>query len=172
MNTYRFGLRFKKFRNLVAIIVAVMVFGFYFIYDYFFEGLDWWDPRKFAYIFLVIGIVFVALTILFFNKLGDTMYYRLTANALEVSAWGRSVFYPYTEFREAYYRPWGPFDTVPVEFKMKDGRKMEINQYIHNLEDLTYGLLKKIEPYATFQDGLLSRVGAITTEAAKKKKLR
>ena len=41
---------------------------------------------------------------------------------------------------------------------MKDRRNMELNQYLVDLAELTSGLLEKIRPYATLQDGLEQRI--------------
>ena len=158
MKEYRLGGRFRKFRNLCMIIVAAMVFGFYFIYDYLYEEMEWWDPKTFAWIFLLVGSLFVVLTGVGLNTVLNTMRYRLLDNALEVSCWGNSVRYYYKDFREAYYRGWGPFDTIPVVFVMKDKKNLELNQYLVDLAELTSGLLEKIRPYAALQDGLEQRI--------------
>ena len=158
MKEYRLGGRFRKFRNLCMIIVAAMVFGFYFIYDYLYEEMEWWDPKTFAWIFLLVGFLFVVLTGVGLNTVLNTMRYRLLDNALEVSCCGNSVRYYYKDFREAYYRGWGPFDTIPVVFVMKDKKNLELNQYLVDLAELTSGLLEKIRPYAALQDGLEQRI--------------
>ena len=134
MKEYRLGGRFRKFRNLCMIIVAAMVFGFYFIYDYLYEEMEWWDPKTFAWIFLLVGFLFVVLTGVGLNTVLNTMRYRLLDNALEVSCWGNSVRYYYKDFREAYYRGWGPFDTIPVVFVMKDKKNLEL---FHSYQMLT-----------------------------------
>ena len=158
MKEYRLGGRFRKFRNLCMIIVAAIVFGFYFIYDYLFEQTEWWDPKIFAYVFVLVGFLFVVLTGIGLNSILNTMRYRLLDNALEVSCWGNSKRYYYKDFKEAFYRGWGPFDTIPIVFVMKDRRNMELNQYLVDLAELTSGLLEKIRPYATLQDGLEQRI--------------
>lgn len=158
MKEYRLGVRFRKFRNLCMIIVAAVVFGFYFIYDFLYGDKEWWDPQTFAFAFVMIGFLFVVLTGIGLNTMLNTMSYRLLDNALEVSCWGRSVRYYYKDFKEAFYRGWGPFDSIPIVFVMKDRRKLELNQYLEDLAELSSGMLEKIRPYADVQDGLEQRI--------------
>lgn len=121
MNTFVLGRRFEKFRNLCLVVVGALVFGFYFIYDYLYESFSWWNPGRMAFVFLLVGVLFVGITALLLTRFQSSHYYRLTANALEVSLWGRSVFYPYSDFRKAEHRFGGPFDTFPVVFTLRDG---------------------------------------------------
>ncbi len=158
MKEYRLGARFRKFRNLCMIIVAALVFCFYFIYDFLYSGLESWDPQMYAYIFVLVGILFTVLTGLGLNTMLNTMSYKLLDNALEVSCWGNSVRYQYKDFREAFYRGWGPFDSIPIVFVMKDRRKLELNQYLEDLAELSSEMLEKIRPYADVQDGLEQRI--------------
>ena len=69
MNTFRPSLRFSRFRNLCMVIVAVMVFGFYFIYDYIYGEMESWNPKLMAVIFLITGILLVILVGLFFTHM-------------------------------------------------------------------------------------------------------
>lgn len=170
MNTFRPSLRFSRFRNLCMVIVAVMVFGFYFIYDYIYGEMESWNPKRMAFVFLLTGIILVLLVGIFFTRMKNSMYYRLTANALEFSCWGRSVFYPYKSFVKAWYRFSGPFDTLPVVFQMADKKTLELNQYIANLPDLTLGLLERIEDHAELEEGLKGRCEAYAKQDRDKKK--
>ncbi len=158
MKEYRLGVRFRKFRNLCMIIVAALVFCFYFIYEFVYGDFDWWDPQKFGLIFFLVGVLFTALTGIGLNTMLNTMSYKLLDNALEVSCWGNSVRYHYKDFKEAFYRGWGPFDSIPIVFVMKDRRKLELNQYLEDLAELSSEMLEKIRPYADVQDGLEQRI--------------
>ena len=169
MNTFRPSLRFSRFRNLCMVIVAVMVFGFYFIYDYIYGEMESWNPKLMAVVFLVTGILLVLLVGLFFTHMKNTMYYRLTANALEFSCWGRSVFYPYSDFVKAWYRFSGPFDTLPIVFQLSSKRTLELNQYIAGLPDLTLGLLERIEDHAELEKGLKDRAAAFAKREKERK---
>ncbi len=168
MNTFRPSLRFSRFRNLCMAIVAVMVFGFYFIYDYIYGELESWDPKRMAVVFLITGIILVLLVGIFFTRMKNSMYYRLTANALEFSCWGRSVRYPYSDFVKAWYRFSGPFDTLPIVFQLRNKRTMELNQYIAGLPDLTLGLLERIQDHADLEEGLMDRAKAYAKKESTK----
>ncbi|MBQ7534733.1 MAG: hypothetical protein IJT43_03845 [Stomatobaculum sp.] len=166
MNTFRPSMRFSRFRNLCMAIVAGMVFGFYFIYDYIYGEMESWNPKLMAIVFLIAGILLVAVVGLFITHMKNTMYYRLTAHALEFSCWGRSVFYPYSDFVKAYHRLGGPFDSLPITFELSNKKTMELNQYISGLPDLTLGLLERIEDHAELEEGLKDRAASF----AKKEK--
>lgn len=163
MDGFRFGLRFRKFRNLCVCVVAVMVFGFYFIYEYIYGQQAWWSSGRMAVVFLCLGAGLVLLTAALLERMRRTVCYRLTERGLEFSAWGRTVCYPYREFRKAYHRFGGPFDTVPVVFELTGNRKMELNQYISGLPELTVGLLERIGEYAELEEGIFDFASGVYT---------
>ena len=155
--TYRIGRRFRKMQYLSVAINCLIVFGFYFIYRFIFEGIA---PRfvggPLALIYLLLAVVVAKLTLLFSDKYAASVCYTPTRDGLLYTQGKRELLYRWEEFSGAKLEEFRFRGVFPVEFQV-NGKPLMLNQNLDGLCELTSEILERIRPYASPDPELVKR---------------
>ena len=155
--TYRVGRRFRKLKYISAVVNCMIVFGFYFIYRFLFEGLSpQFAGAPLALLFVLLGAVVARLTLNMWDKFAAGIRYVLTDDGLRVTRGRRESFYRWEEFSGASMKEFRFSGVFPVEFQIA-GKSVMLNQYLDDLCGLTCEIFERIAPYARLEAKLVER---------------
>lgn len=148
------GRRFDKMKNLCVLANSVVVFCFYFIYDYLLQSVY---PAllgaPLVAIFLLIEALVVYVTVFVAGKIKARIRYEIKPEYLLVSVGKSERKYPWANFTEAKFNPYRMRDVFAVSFVV-GGMELPLNQYVDNIYELVYQILqhtdmKTIDPEVT-----------------------
>ena len=155
--TYRIGRRFRKLKYFSAIVNCLIVFGFYFIYRFLFEGIA---PQlagaPLALLFVLLGAVTARLTLSAWDKYAASVRCVLTEDGLRVIQGRTEQLYRWEEFSGAKMQEFRFHGAFPVVFQAA-GRSMMLNQHLDDLCGLTCEIFERIAPYAKLDPRLIQR---------------
>ena len=155
--TYQIGRRFRKLKVISAVVNCLIVFGFYFIYRFLFEGLSpQFAGAPLALLFVLLGAVVARLTLNVWDKYAAGVRCVLTDDGLRVRQGKQESFYRWEEFSGASMREFRFSGVFPVEFQIA-GKPVMLNQYLDGLCDLTCEIFERIAPSARLDEGLIQR---------------
>lgn len=155
--TYRIGRRFRKMQYASVAVNCLVVFAFYFIYRFIFEGLF---PRfvgaPMALVFLLLGVIVARLTLRFSDRYAAGVRYTLTEEGLAAVQGKKERLYRWEDFSGAKLEEFRFRGVFPVEFQIA-GRPVMLNQYIDGVCELTAEIFEQIAPYAQLDPELIKR---------------
>lgn len=155
---YRMGRRLDMLKWSAALIILVISFCFYFIYQFLLEPIA--PQLKGMPLMLAFLAVDVCLIVLEFKLLGlyrSRTYYRVCNDALEYVNGRRTVRYDWNDFTAAEYGRIRPGCICPVTFTVQ-GKELLLNQYTENVYGLAAEILRHIEKHAQVDERLLHQV--------------
>ena len=158
---YRMGRKLSILQYLAVLIIAVISFMFYFIYDFLFStAAPWLGGGTLGLIFLIVDLLLVALDCYLIKKVRAGVFYRVTSDCLEYSMFGRSAKYYWSQFSDARFGRVTPGMTCPVTFIIQ-GKELRLNQYVEQAWMLAKDILAHISPYAQIEPGLSDKVDSM-----------
>lgn len=155
--TYRIARRFRKLQYVSVAVNCLIVFGFYFIYRFIFEGIS---PQlvgaPLALLFALLGVITARLTLRWSDRYAASVRYVLTEDGLRAVRGKREQFYRWEEFSGAKLEEFRFRGVFPVAFQIA-GKPMMLNQNVDELCDLTCEIFDRIAPYARLDPELVKR---------------
>jgi len=151
------GNRFAKMRNLSVVANCLVVFVFYFIYRYLLEtSYPNFVGVPLVLIFLLICAGIVKLTLVITGKMRDNICYELTADSLVIGKGKTERRYKWTAFKSAELDDTKLRDILPAYFMVGEER-LTLNQYVDEIYELAYQMIRRIESHATIDPELRKR---------------
>ena len=155
--SYRIGRRFRKMQYASVAVNCLIVFAFYFIYRFIFEGLfPQFVSGPMALIFLLLAVAVARLTLRFSDKYAASVCYTPTRDGLLYTRGKRELLYRWEEFSGAKLEEFRFRGVFPVEFQVS-GKPMMLNQNLDGLCELTSEIFERIRPYAALAPELVKR---------------
>ena len=155
------GKRLMRMKNFTILACWVVVFVFYFIYDYLFRDMF---PQlmglPLAILFILFGLVVYKAVNFVYNKYAEGTYYIITNDALVVGHGKREVKYSSKQFQKATINQNSLHGVCPVVFHVGK-EELRLNQYVEDIYELVDRILKRIEPYAQIDQELKARTDAM-----------
>ena len=152
---YQLGKRFQRMRVVCVIAIVLVMYVFNFLYQLLFPDMNR---------FLLGVICAVAAAVLAFGSwklLGwcaDHVWYQIKDDGLEMCRGGTIKFLPWTDFVEAGVDNTNILARMPAWFKLKDGRRLTLEQYIEGLGSLILDIIEHIEGHAEVSETLRERL--------------
>jgi len=151
------GNRFAKMRNLSVVANCLVVFVFYFIYRYLLEtSFPNFVGTPLLVVFLLVCAGIVKLTLVITGKIRDNIRYELTADALVIGKGKTERRYKWSAFQSAHLDETRLRDILPVYFMVGEER-LTLNQYVDNIYELAYQMIRRVESHATIDPELRKR---------------
>lgn len=155
--TYRIGRRFRKLQYVSVAVNCLIVFGFYFIYRFIFEGMaPQFVGAPLALLFLLLGVIAARLTLSLSGKYAAGVRCVLTEDGLRVEQGKRKRFYRWEDFSGAKLEEFRFRGVFPVVFQIA-GTPVMLNQHLDDLCGLTCEIFERIAPYARLDPELIKR---------------
>ena len=152
------GNRFDKMRNLCVFANLVVVFVFYFIYRYLFEAqFPGFVGTPMVILFVLFGAATVKATLWVGDKLKASIRYEIAKDCLIVSSGKTQRRYPWANFTSVNYEKFRMRDIMPVSFTIA-GENLMLNQYVDDIYDLTYYIIKNLDPSVPVDEEITKRV--------------
>lgn len=155
--TYRIGRRFRKLQYVSVAVNCLIVFGFYFIYRFIFEGVaPQFVGAPLALAFALLGVITARLTLWASDKYAASVRYTPAEDGLHVMLGKKEQFYRWQEFSGARLEEFRFRGVFPVVFQIA-GKSVMLNQHVDELCDLTCEIFERIAPYAQLEPELVQR---------------
>lgn len=152
---YQLGARFHRVKYVCIGAELIVLYCFHFLYQLLFPQ---WNS-----FLLGVGLAAIAALLAFGTlKLLDWcaahLWYQIRSDGLEVCRGGTVKVYPWSDFTEAGIDGFNILARMPAWFKLKDGRRLELEQYIEGLGTLILDILSHIEDHAKVAPELRERL--------------
>ena len=155
--TYRIGLRYRKMQYASVVVNCLIVFAFYFVYRFVFEGVfPQFVGAPLALVFLLLAAVVARLTLTFTNRYAAGVAYTLTAEGLRYRSGKRESLYRWADFSGAKLVEYQFRGVFPVEFQV-EGKPMMLNQNVDGLCELTCKIFERISDHVRLEPELVKR---------------
>lgn len=152
---YKLGKRFQRTKYLCIVAELLIIYVFHFLYQMLFP-----DVNQF-----ILGVCFaLAAALIAFGTywlLGwcaDHVWYQITDQGLSVCRGGTAKLYPWSDFTAAGVESLNILSRLPVYFQLKDGRRLNLEQYVEGLGSLTLDIIAHIEDHADISNELIERL--------------
>ena len=146
-----------RMKNFTVLACWVVIFVFYFIYDYLFRNIF---PQlmglPLAILFILFGLVVYKAVTYVYNKYAEGTYYVVTEEALVAGHGKQEVKYPWKKFQKATLNQNSLRGVCPVAFQV-GSEELKLNQYVEDIYELVDRILKHIAPYAQIDEALKTR---------------
>lgn len=152
--TYHMGKHFKTYHVLSYVAVSIIVFGFYFIYDFLFvqNGLFVTGTQL-----LMIFIAIEVLLMYGIKKGGDWIkrvyYYELSDAGVTVVMNKNRTTYTWDKFQDVRMGMHSFVDLCPVQYTY-DGKKLTFSQYLEDMYGMHLVILSRISDHVKIPEGL------------------
>jgi hypothetical protein len=152
---YQMGRRFRNTRYICVIAELLVLYVFHFLYQMLFPQ---WNQFALGVGFAAVAVLIAWGTYWLTGWCGDRIWYQITDQGLQVSQISRVTLYPWTDFAAAGVDNFNIISRLPVWFKMKNGRRITLEQYVEGIGSLTLDILAHIEDHADVSDELVERL--------------
>ncbi len=156
--TYRIGKRLLLFRNIFYLMATFVVVTFYFIYDYL-NILPGLKGAPLVAVFILAEAVILVAANAWCRQVMAKSSYTLTDEALEITMGTNHQSLPWKDFTRAYYGMPDFTTKCPVFYEVK-GRTFRPNQYLDEVWQMNREIVRRIEPYAEIEEGLMRKIEA------------
>ncbi len=158
--SYKMGKRLIRYRNILYVLASLVIFCFYFIYDYVMvPAFTWLDGAPLVAIFLLVEAVMIVLVRWGADKILNSTTYRVTDEALEIQIGKNTTVLPWKDFEEAAYKDMNFRAQCPVTYTIQ-GKSFLPNQYLDGLWTMNQEIVNHIRPYAKIEEGLERKLSA------------
>ena len=151
-HVYTAGRRLSVVKTLSAVVNGAVVFVFYFIYRFLFaESAPQFVGWPLALTFVIFGVLVVLVTLKLWERYGDAIQYKVTADALLVGKGEKTKKYPWSKFSRIEMRNDTAFHfeaVFPAIFHMKE-ETLVINHYVGDSYGLAGEIVEHIQDHVT-----------------------
>ena len=150
-HVYTAGRRLSVVKTLSVVVNIAVVFTFYFIYRFLFSASSFFTGWPLAAIFLIVGILIVLATLRLWERYGDSIQYKVTAEALLVGVGEKQKRYPWSKFSWIEMRRDTAFHfeaVFPAIFNLGE-EQLVINHYVGDSYGLAGEIVEHIQDHVT-----------------------
>lgn len=154
VTTYYLGKHFKTYHVLAYIIVSILVFGFFFIYQYLFVGEG--SPlttEMLAAIFAFLEVILMCAIYKGGAWLKKVYYYEVDNKGVTIVLNKNRTTYTYDKFTEVSMGMHSITVFCPVTY-VYNGKKLMFSQYMANMWDMNLQVIDHIRDHVEIPDGL------------------
>ncbi|MBR4578086.1 MAG: hypothetical protein IKO22_00585 [Oscillospiraceae bacterium] len=163
-HVYTAGRRLSVVKTLSTVVNCAVVFVFYFIYRFLFaESAPNFVGWPLAAVFVAFAILVVFLTLKLWERYGDAIQYKVTADALLVGKGEKTKKYPWNRFAWIEMRSDTAFHfeaVFPAIFHMKE-ETLVINHYVGDSYGLAGEIVEHIQDQVTIPPELRRQISAM-----------
>ncbi|MBQ7247600.1 MAG: hypothetical protein IJS22_05880 [Lachnospiraceae bacterium] len=148
--TYLAGPMFRKTKILCIVLVEIVVFIFFFIYQYIFgTRVEGYNPNYLIAIFMFLAALFWFAVDRISEKIRETIRYVITRDSFKMGLPGKEKVIPWTDFVAIRLEPFNNRLALPVQFVVKNpdyepGKKLQKELDINNTVEDIYGLTRDV----------------------------
>ena len=152
---YQLGARFGRVKYVCVGAEVLVLYCFHFIYQTLFPQ---WNQFALGVGFALLAAAAAFGTVKLLDWCAAHLWYQIRDDGLEVCRGGNVTLYPWEDFTEAGIDGLNIIARMPAWFKLKNGKRLELEQFIDGLGSLILDILAHIEGHAKVAPELRERL--------------